>query len=89
MSEASPTKISRARKAWLRKVRAIAKARQRGRKPITRSGDGNLLAVLTTAKVAKMRELAAQGVPVSDLAQRFGVNYRTAWAAVTRRTWRT
>lgn len=88
MNEASPTKISRARKAWLRKVRATIKARRRSRRPITRSGDGQLLAVLTSAKVARMRELAAAGVPVSDLAQRYGVNYRTAWAAVTRRTWR-
>lgn len=88
MSEPSPAKISRARKAWIRRIRASTKVRRRAGQTFTRSGDGHVLAVLTRAKVQRMRELHAQGSPIADLALRYGVTYRTAWSAVTGRTWR-
>ncbi len=51
-------------------------------------GERQHLARLTAATVRQMRAAYAAGVGTPELGRQFGVHTSTAWAAVTRRTWR-
>lgn len=43
---------------------------------------------LNPALVKKLRSAVAQGKPIRAVARRLGLNYQTAYAAATRKTWR-
>lgn len=79
-------KPSRARMRWIKEVQRLARRSSKDMRAA--SGDGHFLSKLTRKKVEAMRSSWRGGVPISDLAARYGVSYRTAWAAVTGRTWR-
>ena len=73
MSAASRASWERDRQAGI--VRNTARGEQRG------------LAKLTDAAVVEIRRAREQGVPLAELAARYGVGYTTLWKAATGRTW--
>lgn len=50
-------------------------------------GEMKSQAIMTTNSVLELRRLANEGVPLKDLAVRYGIAYRTAHKIATRKSW--
>jgi len=60
----------------------------KAKRPHAGGGERQHLAVLTDEKVREMRRLSQGGENAASIAKQFGVNHKTAWRAVVRRTWK-
>lgn len=56
-------------------------------KPTAR-GEGHPKAIMSSDDVTEMRRAYIAGESIANLADRFGVHYRTAWLAICGQTWR-
>jgi len=82
------TRRSRRARDWRRELQRRVKAAKGTAGPWA-AGSKHFIAQLTERSVAAMRRAHyAGGVSISDLALKYNVGYRSAWAAVTGRTWK-